>query len=242
MVANTGVVSAAANGLAIVLLVSIGLRTALQLSAVDIARATALYVCIVGLAVRYLQAHHPFPHFGPANRVTMLRAALVSLVGGFVGAPETPLAAITAAGMASVVAALDGVDGYFARRTGMASAFGARFDMEVDALLILILSLLAWRHGKAPAWVLWSGVLRYLFVAAGWAAVWMRAPLPPSRRRQAVCVIQVAALIAVVSPRLQPPLSAALAGVALAVLIASFAIDTWWLWRHRLPARVPVHP
>ena len=31
--------------------------------------------------------------------------------------------------------------------------FGARFDMEIDALLILALSILAWRHGKAGAWV-----------------------------------------------------------------------------------------
>jgi phosphatidylglycerophosphate synthase len=241
-VRNTGVVSAATNGLAIVVLVSLGLRNVLQLSAVDIVRGTALFVFIVVFAVRYLPAYHPFPLYGPANQITTLRAALVSLAGGFVGAPETAIVAATAAGIALLVTALDGVDGWFARRTGMASAFGARFDMEVDALLILVLALLAWTHGKAPSWVVWSGVLRYLFVLAGWLARWMRAPLPPSRRRQTVCVVQVAALIAVVLPQIQPPLSVRLAAAALALLVYSFAVDVWWLWRHRLPVRVPVHP
>ena len=36
---------------------------------------------------------------------------------------------------------LDGVDGKVARRTGTSTALGARFDMEVDAFLILVLSV-----------------------------------------------------------------------------------------------------
>ena len=67
----------------------------------------------------------------------------------------------------------------------MSSAFGARFDMEVDALLILALSVLAWHHGEAGAWVLLSGLIRYGFLAAGWTWSWMQRALPPSRRRQA---------------------------------------------------------
>ena len=39
----------------------------------------------------------------------------------------------------------------------MASAFGARFDMETDALLLLVLAALAWQFDKAGAWVLASG-------------------------------------------------------------------------------------
>ena len=41
----------------------------------------------------------------------------------------------------SVALALDGVDGQVARRTGTVSALGARFDMEVDAFLVLVLSV-----------------------------------------------------------------------------------------------------
>ncbi len=101
--------------------------------------------------------------------------------------------AATSVVIASVAAALDGVDGWIARRTRTASAFGARFDMETDALLILVLSALVWRSGKAGAWVLASGLMRYAFVAAATIWPWMQEPLEPSRRRQAVCVVQVVA-------------------------------------------------
>ena len=37
------------------------------------------------------------------------------------------------------------------------------------------------------AWVLACGLMRYAFVAAGLLAPPLRRPLPPSRRRQAVC-------------------------------------------------------
>ena len=103
-----------------------------------------------------------------------------------------------------IVEVLDGVDGWLARRSGLASAFGARFDMEVDALLIMALAILAWQHGKAGSWVLLSGLLRYAFVAAGWLAPWMSRPLPPSRRRQTVCVVQIAGLCAAVAPIVPP--------------------------------------
>lgn len=238
---NTGVVTAAGNGLAVVLFVSLGLQSVLRLGALDIARATALFVFIMILAVRYLPAAHPFTQFGPANQITTLRAALVSLAGGFVGAPDGTLIAWTAASLATLTTLLDGVDGWFARKTRMASAFGARFDMEVDALLILVLSLLAWQHDKAPAWVVLSGALRYAFVVAGWVVDRMRQPLPASRRRQTVCVVQVVCLIAVMLPTVRPPVSTAVAGVALLALVYSFAVDTWWLWRRPRFASVPAH-
>jgi phosphatidylglycerophosphate synthase len=140
-----------------------------------------------------------------------------------------------------LITLLDGVDGWFARKTRMSSAFGARFDMEIDALLILVLSILAWRHNKAPAWVVLSGALRYAFVVAGWLVHRMRQPLPVSRRRQTVCVVQVVCLIAVILPRIQPPVSTGIAAIALLTLVYSFAVDTWWLWRQPRFTGVPAH-
>jgi len=128
---------------------------------------------------------------------------------------------------------LDGVDGWLARRTGMASAFGARFDMEVDALLILALSIAVWRHGKAGAWMIASGLLRYTFVAAGAAWTWMREPLAPTNRARVICVVQIAALLAALLPNVHPPASAAIAGAGLAALAYSFAVDTKRLWQQR---------
>jgi hypothetical protein len=91
--------------------------------------------------------------------------------------------------------------------------------------------VLAWRHQKAGAWVVLSGLLRYVFVAGGAVVPWLREPLFASRRRQTVCVIQIAALTLVMLPAIEPPASTALAAAALTALSCSFLIDTVWLWR-----------
>ena len=88
--------------------------------------------------------------------------------------------------------------------------------------------------GKAGLWILGLGLVRYVFVVAGIFVPALARPLPPSRRRSAVCVLQVAVLALILAPPLAPPLSAALAAAALAALLASFGVDIAWLAR---PAR-----
>lgn len=191
-----------------------------------------VFAAIMRLVMR--QRHlHPFARFGPANLVTTVRAALVSMLAALIGEPGPPLVAVSAAGLAFLTTVLDGVDGWLARRTGMASAFGARFDVEIDALLILVLTILGWQYGKAGPWILASGLLRYVFVAAGWVWPWMARPLSPTVRGRVICVVQIVALILVILPFVRPPISTALAAGALAALTASFLIDTFWLWRTR---------
>ena len=163
----------------------------------------------------------------------MVRASLVALTAACIGEPATPSLANAAAGTAAIATALDGVDGWLARRTRMASAFGARFDMEIDALLIQVLAILAWQYGKAGPWVLASGLLRYAFVAAGWLWAWMRRPLFPSVRRKTICVIQIVGLILTIVPAITPPTSVWLAAVSLGALAYSFLVDTLWLGRRR---------
>jgi phosphatidylglycerophosphate synthase len=173
--------------------------------------------------------------FGWPNRVTLGRLVLTSLVGGLAleltGARPGEAVMWAFVAVAAVALALDGVDGYLARRLNQVSAFGARFDMEVDALLILLLSLVVWMLGKAGAWVLLIGAMRYAFVAAGWLWAALNAPLFPSYRRKAVCVVQGVALAALLAPVLVPPLSSTLALLALAVILYSFAVDVIWLAR-----------
>lgn len=185
------------------------------------------------IAFGRLRAHHPFPQFGPANQITTVRALLVSLVAGLAGERHDATVAWLAAAAATAATLLDGADGWLARRTRMASAFGARFDMEIDALLIQVLAILAWQFGKAGAWVLASGLLRYAFVAAGWLWPWIERPLFPSFRRKTICVVQIAALILVLLPAVTPPLGTIVAAGGLTVLAYSFFVDTVWLWRHR---------
>jgi len=209
------------------------IRSALPLGPLYALKSTAVLAVVMITAAILAPTYHPFARFGPANRITLLRAGLVALIAGLIGeSAGAPIAAF-AVGVAVVVEIFDGVDGWLARRHGLASAFGARFDMEIDALLIMVLAILAWRHGKAGGWVLLSGLLRYAFVVTGWLAPWVASPLPSSRRRQGICVVQIVTLAAVVSPLLPAHVTAPLAAAALAALTASFLVDLVWLWRAR---------
>ena len=76
-----------------------------------------------------------------------------------------------------------------------------------------------------------AGLMRYGFVAATSARAALARPLPPSRRRQTVCVVQIVALLLCLSPLLAPPASAVAGALGLAVLTWSFAIDFLWLLR-----------
>jgi phosphatidylglycerophosphate synthase len=155
------------------------------------------------------------------------------LVASLIGEPGLPPVAATAAAVGLGVTVLDGVDGWLARHARMASAFGARFDAEVDALLIQALATLAWRYGKSGPWVLLSGLMRYGFVGASWLWPWMQAPLAPTLRGRMICVVQITALALAIVPAITPPLSAAIAALGLAALSYSFLVDTLRLWRRR---------
>ncbi len=206
-------------------------RAALLLSAYYPLKAAGMSALVMLLVVGHLRGCHPFERFGPANQITTTRAVLVVLVAALFGESGRPIVAATAAAAGLGATVLDGVDGWLARRTTMASAFGARFDMEIDALLVQVLAILAWRYGKAGAWVLLSGLLRYGFVAAGRLWPWLQRPLKPTRRARVVCVVQIAALLVAIWPAVTPPLSTTIAALGLTLLCYSFLADTLRLWR-----------
>jgi len=207
-------------------------RSGLPLGASYALKSSAAFAGMMAISIGFLQRHHRFERFGPANQITTARAMLVALIASLIGEPRVPEVAFSAVAAGVLVTMMDGVDGWLARRHRIASAFGARFDMEIDALLILVLAVLSWQFGKAGAWVVLSGLLRYAFVAAGSWAAWMNAPLPASRRRQTICVIQTAALTLVMLPAIAPPVSTVVAAASLCALVCSFLVDILWLWRH----------
>lgn len=183
-----------------------------------------------------LPKHHPFDTIGPANQATVIRGALVALLAGLIGEPAHGGVPALATATAIIATLLDGVDGWLARRSQMSSGFGARFDMETDALLIAVLATLAWQFGKVGAWVLLSGLLRYLYIAAGALLRWLRGPLPPSYLRKTIAVVQTIALIVVIAPFSTRAQSALVAAMALIALVLSFLHQIIWLWRHPSPA------
>jgi phosphatidylglycerophosphate synthase len=208
------------------------------LGAAFVARAELLYGGIATLILAGLAAHAPHRRFGAANTVTLARIVLICLLAALMGtaAPDEDCLWLIA-GFATLALALDGVDGWAARRGGLASRFGARFDMEADAFFVLVLSVLAWQWDKVGAWVLLIGAMRYLYVLAGAVWPWLRGPVPDSVARKAVCVIQILALIACLTPPVPHALATTLAAGALALLGWSFGRDVAWLWRQR--RRVP---
>jgi phosphatidylglycerophosphate synthase len=174
----------------------------------------------------------PSRALGAADSVTAFRAMLVALMAGSIGRPyDTPLvwAAIV---ISTIVALLDGVDGWLARRDGTPTPFGARFDMETDALLILVLSILVWQQEKAGAWVLLCGLMRYAFVLGGRVLPWLARPLRSTRRGKTIAVLQVVGLNIALGPIIPVPLSTIVAAGTLALLAWSFAVDITWLARH----------
>lgn len=206
-----------------------------QLPARVIAQSLVAFTGLLLALSPFLPQHQPLTRFGAANAVTLLRAGIAALFVGLLGltAPTPDLAWFLAA-LATVALILDGLDGWLARRSGMQSPFGARFDMEVDAFFILILAALVWQFDKAGVWVILSGAMRYGFVVWAWRLPWLNRPLPPRRRRQTVCVIQTAVLALCLTPLLIPPVSTVLTAGALSLLALSFAVDIAWLWRQRL--------
>jgi phosphatidylglycerophosphate synthase len=169
---------------------------------------------------------------GPAGWVTLARATLVVGVAALTAdSLERDVSIPALVALASAALVLDLVDGRVARRTRTTSALGARLDGEVDAFLILALSV-----EVAPAvgvWVLAIGAMRYAFLAAGWAFVWMRAPLPRRDWRKVVTAVQGVTLTVAAAEVLPTTVTRIALGVALAMLTESFGRDVWWLWRRR---------
>ena len=172
---------------------------------------------------------------GPANRVTLTRAAFVGGVSALVAdALVRPVSVATLVGLAVVALVLDGVDGWVARRTGTASALGARFDMEVDAFLILVLSVYVGL--SVGPWVLAIGAARYVAWAAGSVVPWMGITVPPRYWRKPVAAIQGIVLTAAVAHLLPAAAMNVAIAVAIILLAESFGRDVVWQWRqHRVP-------
>ncbi|WP_405068797.1 CDP-alcohol phosphatidyltransferase family protein [Kribbella sp. NBC_01510] len=175
-------------------------------------------------------AHHRRDGLGPADRVTLARAVLACGVAALTAdslGGKAPVAILVA--LSTIALVLDGVDGQVARRTGTASAFGARFDMEVDAFLIMVLSVYV-AH-TTGWWVLAIGAARYAFVAASWALPWLRGSLPPRYWAKVVAAIQGIALTVAAAGILPDAVTTVVLLIALGLLAESFGRQIWGLWR-----------
>jgi phosphatidylglycerophosphate synthase len=166
----------------------------------------------------------------PADRVTLTRLTLIGGVTAIAADRIGESAPAVMVALASVALILDGVDGRVARRTGTESEFGARFDIEADSFLVLVLSVFV--AATMGGWVLAIGLMRYAYVAASWVLPWLRTPLRPLYARKVVAVIQAVVLIVASAELLPWVVEVAAVALALALLVCSFGESVWWQWRH----------
>ena len=214
-----------------VIVTTIVTRWLLAPSDAYLGQPTGLYAVLAALILALGPGDLKEDGLGAANRVTLGRTVLVLPVAALAWQPtvldDTAFWWIITVSTAAMV--LDGMDGWVARRTRSGTNFGARFDMELDAFLMLGLSALVWQSGKVGAWVMLVGALRYLFIAAGWGWPALRATLPASRRRKTICVVQGVVLLVCLGPIIPPLLATVSAACALGLLVYSFAVDVYWL-------------
>jgi phosphatidylglycerophosphate synthase len=224
-------------GVVFVLLLLAVLAATVGLSAVGWAVGVASGA-VLNAALAYGLARCGLDRLGLADWVTLARATLAVGVAALVADSlygHTAVAVLVSVAAASLT--LDAVDGWLARRTQTAAPFGAQFDGEVDAFLILVLSVYVSRF--AGTWVLLMGAARYAFLAAAWPLPWMRARLPPRYWRKVVAATQGIVLTVAAAEVLAPALNQAVLVAALVLLAESFGRDTWWLWTHRAVVAAP---
>ena len=183
----------------------------------------------VSLAAFGLAQSYPHAVLGWCNTVTLARAAMVAFLSGAIF--QTGASAWIVFGMASLAFALDGVDGWLARQSGLISTFGARFDMETDAALGAVLALWLMASGTTGPEILALGFMRYAFLTAAWIWPQLQGELPEVFRRKAICVVQIAVLIALVCPLTPAVLVAPLTIGGTLLLFWSFLVDILWLTR-----------
>lgn len=167
----------------------------------------------------------PVGRFGTANAITAVRLLIALSLALLPNEYVVPWA-----GWATLAFfTLDGIDGWFARREGTASDFGAAFDMETDALMVAVTTLCAVRVELVGPWILLVGALRYAHVIA---SSLRPAPPEPKRRgaRWAFSALMTGLCAALAFPN---PLTVAVLVAGAGAVIVSFGRSFVWMFsRH----------
>jgi len=169
---------------------------------------------------------------GLANQLTIFRGLLICLLAGFlvIDPPDGFLAWIPGL-LYSTALILDGLDGYLARLRKETTAFGTYLDRDLDALGTLIGVLLAVHYTRLPAWFILAGIAYYLFACGQWWRKKRGLPIPPlpvSRYRRYVAVVQSVFIALALQPEAVIPKSDLTAALVMIPVLAGFLRD-WWI-------------
>lgn len=180
-----------------------------------------------------LNRRHPeaaiSPQLGLSNSLTLVRGLLYGLLAGFIVVPTPDGAWAWVPGLVYTIASLtDLLDGRIARKRGETTDLGAKLDVEVDSVGILIAFLLGAKLGQLPVGLVAAGALFYLYRLVVWG--WARSgrpvyPLPDRPWRSIIGGFEVGFLCVMLWPVFEPPYTTA-AGIAVVIpVVLSFAWD-----------------
>jgi phosphatidylglycerophosphate synthase len=165
------------------------------LSWLSASTAAFCFVLLAALVARYSRTRS----LRIADLVTLARGLGVCFLAGFAlqawAGGLAPHGVLTMIIMGTLCLTLDGVDGRVARARGEASAFGARFDVETDAAMLIVLSVAVAALGIAGWWVLAIGAMRYGYIATSLVVPALKTPLPYRFSGKVIAVVQAVALL-----------------------------------------------
>ena len=216
-------------GAVLLVVVSLAILPAEQERAGVFAVGLFAYLLFAGTTARWMLVSYEHQVLGGCNVTTLMRLVIVGVIFIAMLSGTSPSWATLV--LAAFALSLDGVDGWLARRQGLSSCFGAKFDVEVDAAFALVLAIYAATSGATGGAVILLGLPHYLFWIARLRLPWLNGDLFPSLARKAVCVFQIAVLIATQVPFFTKGWLDLLIGTAAIALILSFGRDIRWLWR-----------
>jgi CDP-diacylglycerol--glycerol-3-phosphate 3-phosphatidyltransferase len=182
---------------------------------------------------------------GVATGVTLGRGWLYAGVAGFlfVVPPTGSVWRWVPVAWYGAGAALDWVDGVFAKTVGRRSELGSKLDMAFDTVGFLVAPLVGVAWGRLPVWYLSISAARYLFKAGrGWRRARGRPVygLPPSRVRRPLAGLQMAfitaALLPIVPVSVVYPTAAVVVAPSLLVFVRDFLVVTGRLRTASSPA------
>ena len=147
--------------------------------------------------------------WGLANILTLIRGGLIAVLAGFLLVPKPAgILGWLPALLYTLLASLDFLDGYWARKSNTTTRLGELLDQEYDALGILVAVVLTIQYGQLPAAFIYIGLAKYVF---SWGMAWRKHrgatvySLPPSYMRRRLAGFQMGILAVFLWPIARPP-------------------------------------
>ena len=171
---------------------------------------------------------------GPANWITLARGGLIAILAGFMhqpwpGGSNGPGWTGWIPGAVYMTAVVgDALDGFIARATATQTQLGELLDTRIDALGILVASLLAINCGQLPDYYISAGLAYYGLRFAIWLRKKTGRPCSEVRPRPGARVmagIQMVFLGIVLLPLFSPQFTHITAVLILIPFLAGFLID-----------------